>query len=530
LNDSRAGNFRGKYSYAGNGTKPSSSADLRNSYRYTWENTLNYNKSFDKNVIYALVGTTTIKSSSESFSARGANQPSNTTTFYDLGANADSKDVSSNLSQNQLVSTFARVNYIYNDRYTFQASIRIDGSSVLAKGHKWGYFPSVSGAWNIINEDFMKNVPVFNNLKLRASWGKAGNSSISPYGTLGGLSKSVYSFAGIGAYGYYPSTIPNPDLTWETTSSWNIGIDFSILKNRISGTMDTYLTKTSNLLLPALLPTSTGYNSVMQNVGKTENKGVEVTLTTVNIKTSDFSWTTDYTFTLNREKIVSLNAGVKENVANLWFVGQPVKVFYDYKKIGIWQLGEEEAAKAFGNFKPGEVKVEDKNQNGVFDTGDRQVFPKVPDFIAGLNTVFTYKDFDLSAFFYARAGQTIEYDYYYYYVPGAQENSTKVDYWTPENPTNAFPQPNSTIGQTGGLLRNSWSFADGSFLKIREITIGYNLPERWMTKINIQKIRLYSTLANYFKWGKLNDYDSENDGDIVSPIPRQAVFGIDVIF
>src|SRR5690606_4130335 len=236
----------------------------------------------------------------------------------------------------------------------------------------------------------------------------------------------------------------NPELTWETTSTWDIGLDFGFFNNRIGGAIDFYRSKTTDLLLPALLPTSTGYESVLQNVGVTENRGFEVSLNTRNIESTNFNWSTGWSYMLNREKILALNQGVSRNIANAWIVGQPLQIFYDYKKIGIWQLDEEEAADAFGGYNPGDIKIRDVNGNGISDSEDRTVYSRVPKFSFGINNNLSYKDFDLSVFVFGRVGQTIDYEKGYYYKANALENGTMVDYWTPENPTNAFPRPNSS--------------------------------------------------------------------------------------
>lgn len=530
INDSREGVFMDRNTLQNLGVKSVSSVTSDNDYRYTWENTLNYHQTLGKHSLQGLLGTSTIKYVYERAYGGGANQASALTSFHDLGANAESKDIQSKMVENQMLSFFGRVNYKYDDRYLFQASLRSDGSSVLAKGHKWGYFPSASVAWRVSEESFLKGNSILNNLKLRLSWGTAGNSAIDAYATLGGLSKSVYAFGTKAAYGYWSSTIANPDLTWEETATWNAGLDFGCWDNRVSGSVDFYLSKTQNLLLPSSLPPSTGYESVMQNVGKTENKGVELSVNTIWFQNKDFHWSTDWTWALNREKIVALNDGVTRNEANAWFVGDPTSVFYDYKKIGIWQLGEEEAAKKFGGFKPGDIKVADANGNGEFDTDDRVVFSRVPKFTFGINNNLSYKDFDLSFFFYGRIGQYIRYDYNLLYKPSALENSAPVNYWTPENPSNDFPRPNSSYSTNSYLLQSTLAYKKASFVKLRDVTVGYTVPKQLATKMMIQKLRVYGTLSNFFTFSNISNSDPENNGSMEFPLAKQLVFGINLDF
>ena len=217
INDSREGIYKDRNTIGEGylGQKSTSSIQSDNDYRYTWENILNYTTILEKHGLTAMIGSSTTVSNSETVLASGANQASALTSFHDLGANADSKEISSGLIETKMVSFFGRLNYKFNEKYIFQASLRADGSSVLAEGHKWGYFPSVSGAWRISEENFMKNQNFISNLKLRLSWGIAGNSAIDAYATLGGLSQSVYAFGNTVMYGYYPSAIPNEELTWE---------------------------------------------------------------------------------------------------------------------------------------------------------------------------------------------------------------------------------------------------------------------------------------------------------------------------
>ena len=535
INDSREGIYKDRNTIGEGylGQKSTSSIQSDNDYRYTWENILNYTTILEKHGLTAMIGSSTTVSNSETVLASGANQASALTSFHDLGANADSKEISSGLIETKMVSFFGRLNYKFNEKYIFQASLRADGSSVLAEGHKWGYFPSVSGAWRISEENFMKNQNFISNLKLRLSWGIAGNSAIDAYATLGGLSQSVYAFGNTVMYGYYPSAIPNEELTWEKTATWNLGIDFAFWENRISGSVDLYKSNTTDLLLPSLLPSSTGYSSIMQNVGKTENKGFEITMNTIWFQGENFSWNTDWTYSLNREKIKELNKGVTRDEGNLWFVGSPTQVFYDYKKIGIWQLGEEDAAKSFGGFKPGDIKVADMSPKGsegegVFSTDDRIIFSRVPKYTFGVTNNITFKDFDLMFFIYGRVGQYVKDSYTQLYKPSALENSAPVNYWTPENPSNEYPRPNSSYSTNNYLLQSSLAYRKASFVKIRDITLGYTLPKKWISRAKIQRLRIYCTLNNFITFTKFPNYDPESDGSMDFPLTKQVLFGINL--
>jgi len=528
--DFRRGYFKDYNTIANVGRNSSSGIEITNRFNYTWENTLNYRKTLGIHELNAMVGTSSLGTKYEEYTASGNNQASPITSYHDINSNTISKAIGSRLRETRIASFFGRINYKLLDRYIFQASLRTDGSSVLAAGNQWGYFPSLSGAWRIIEEDFLQNSNVLNDLKLRVSWGKSGNAAIDPYATKGGLAGSAYAFGSAAAFGYWPSAIPNPNLTWETTATWNAGIDFGLIRNRIAGSIELYRSKTSDLLLPSLLPPATGYTEVMENIGQTENKGIEISINSQNITKSKFRWSTDWSFTLNREKIVALNNGVTRNEANRWFVGDPTKVFYDYKKIGIWQLGEEEAADAFGGFKPGDIKIADTNGNGVSDPGDRVTFSEVPKFSAGINNHFEYGNFDLSVFVFARVGQFINYEPNTAYKPSALENSSNVDYWTPENPTNAFPRPNSSYSTTNYLFQSTLGYTDGTFLKIRDVSLGYNLPKSVLSKINVSRIRVYSTLQNYFTFSKIKDYDPERGGALSFPLVRQMIFGVNIDF
>lgn len=529
--DYRRGYFKGYNSIANVGRNSVSGVEINNGFNYTWENTLNYNKTVGIHQIQGLLGTSSLGTNYEEYTSSGNNQASPITSFHDLNSNTISKVIGSKLRQTRIASFFGRVNYKLNNKYILQASLRTDGSSVLAAGNKWGYFPSASAAWRIIDEPFLQNSKIVNDLKVRVSWGKSGNAAIDPYATLGGLGLSAYAFGTSAAFGYAPNVVRNPALTWETTGTWNAGLDFGFFQNRISGNIDIYKSLTKDLLLPSLLPTHTGYPDILKNVGQVQNKGIELSITSQNLNAKSFNWSTDYTFTLNREKIVALNDGVTRNEANSWFVGEPTKVFFNYKKIGIWQLGEETAAKEFGSNKPGDVKVADMNGNGVVDPGDRTTFSQVPKFSIGINNHFEYKNFDMSVFVFARVGQFINYEYNSSaYKPSALENSSNVDYWTPENPTNAFPRPNSSYSTTNYLYQSTLGYVDGSFLKIRDVSLGYNIPSSVVKRIGVGRVRVYGTLQNYFTFSKIKDYDPERGGDLSFPLVKQMIFGVNIDF
>lgn len=529
--DYRRGYYKGYNTIANVGRNSVSGVEINNGFNYTWENTLNYNKTVGIHQIQGLLGTSSLGTNFEEYTSSGNNQASPITSFHDLNSNTISKVIGSKLRQTRIASFFGRVNYKLNNKYIFQASLRTDGSSVLAKGNKWGYFPSASAAWRIIEEPFLQNSEVVNDLKVRVSWGKSGNAAIDPYATLGGLGLSAYAFGTSAAFGYAPNVVENPALTWETTGTWNAGLDFGFFQNKISGNIDVYKSLTKDLLLPSLLPTHSGYPDILKNVGQVQNRGIELSVTTQNLNAKSFNWSTDFTFTLNREKIVALNDGVTRNEANSWFVGEPTKVFYNYKKIGIWQLGEEEAAKNFGSNKPGDVEVADMNGNGVVDPGDRTTFSQVPKFSLGVNNHFEYKNFDVSVFVFARVGQFINYEYNASaYKPSALENSSNVDYWTPENPTNAFPRPNSSYSTTNYLYQSTLGYVDGSFLKIRDVSLGYNIPSAVVKRIGIGRVRVYGTLQNYFTFSKIKDYDPERGGDLSFPLVKQMIFGVNIDF
>jgi TonB-linked SusC/RagA family outer membrane protein len=526
----RHGYFYAKQTLNGEDKSSMSGAEITTNRNLTWENTLNYQVNLGRyHDLNALAGTSTIDRRREYFTSSGRDQASPTTGFYDLSSNAGEIQIDSELVEEQMASFFGRLNYKYADRYLLTASVRADGSSVLAEGNKWGYFPSVAAAWRISEEGFMSGASALSNLKLRLSWGESGQSAIEPYSTLGGLGPSTYAFYDAPAYGYYPRDISNPDLKWETTEVMDIGLDFGFRGNRLSATIDYYQSKTRDLLMSRLLPNTTGFSSVMENVGKTEGEGVDFSLSSVNVNTSAVSWNTDFTFTWNRNEIVQLSGGVDRDVANNWFVGEPISVNYDYDQTGIWQLDEADEAAVHGQ-QPGDIKVADVDGDGEITPDDRVVFNRSPKYTFGLTNRVSYKNVDLSVFIYGRFGHYFDYEYYRLFKSDALENGAAVDYWTEDNPSDKFPGANKDLSYKNRAYYSSLGHVKGDFWKIRDISLAYNFPDKVLSLLNLSKLRFYVTLKNHFTFSDLDDYDPERGGSLNYPLTKQTVFGVNLEF
>jgi len=299
--------------------------------------------------------------------------------------------------------------------------------------------------------------------------------------------------------------------------------------------IDIYDTRTSDLLLPRGLPPTTGVQTVYQNIGKTRNRGIELSLSSTNIRNRDFSWTTTATFTHNKEEIVSLVTGGVNDIGNGWFIGQPIDVFYDYEKLGIWQLGEEADAAVYGQI-PGDIKVKDQNGDKKIDAvNDRKVLAgnNRPDWYGGLDNKVTYKGFDLSVYLFARWGQTINPNFLNRYdrQSNLSNSTTAINYWTPENPSNDYPRPNADISGASTLYWSTIGYIDGSYLRIRNLSLGYSFPG--LKKSYVRSLRVYFTGTNLFtftKSSKLKEYDPERGGGESAPMLKNLIFGVNIGF
>ena len=479
---------------------------------YTVDNSLTYEKTIaEKHKIQVTALHEVVKNFNQSQLINGQGVPADYIQDYNLQlANAITADPSG-YSNRGLLSYMGRVFYTYNDRYMLTATVRADGASVLAPGNQWFTYPAISAGWNLANEGFMHDVKWIDNLKLRVGWGISSNQTIAPYTTIGSLSSNFYNYgAGTSANtnyvsGYLINTLPNPKLTWESTRGYNLGLDFGLFDNRITGAVEYYHVNTRDILLSKELPRSSGANSVLVNQGKTAGHGLEITLSSLNVKSrSGFTWNTDINFSMAREKIVALQPGLKQDVGNGWYVGQPLTVIYDVKKTGIWQTSEKDKAATYGAA-PGDIKIQDVDGNGTIGAEDRQVIGNFqPNFVFGFNNRFAYKNFDLNIVTFGRIGQTVVVTYLtadggaagYPFFMNGRVNQYKVNYWTPDNPTNDFPQPDAS--RDALQYTSTLSYRDGSFIKVRSINLGYNLPSKITGSLGLSSLRFYLAVQNPF--------------------------------
>ena len=535
LNTDRLGTYADRYSLDRNGSNPKATYAASNGHLINIENFVTYNKQLKDHAITLTGINSMLFNRADNVSASGENQLLKSQLFYGLG-NTINQAVSTAYTMNNLLSFAGRLNYAYKGKYLLTLTGRTDGSSKLAEGNKWAFFPSGAIAWRVSDEAFLKDNEVISDLKLKYSYGIAGSDNISPYSTESSLSKIAFAYddAAAPAYTYTPRT-GNKQLSWEKTKTSDFGLEVSFLKNRISATVDYYDSQTYDLLLNRSLPPSTGNGSVIQNVAKTGNRGLEIYIASKNILSQNFQWTTSLSFSRNKERIIELAGGAQADVLNNWFVGSPIQSFYDYEKIGIWQADQAAEALKYGQ-KPGDIRVRDLNDDGKIDgTNDRKILgTNRPSWSGGLENTFSYKAWDLNVYVYARMGQMLYADFLRRYDPqGVNNSSTIIDYWTPENPTNAYPRPNKNTSLASTLYSSSLGYEDGSFLRIRNITLGYSIPKQTLEKSFVKSLRLYLTARNpltYTKSNLLKEYDPERGGSEGAPMTKLYTFGLNASF
>ncbi len=527
-----------KYSYA---------AATNNSTRlYEWDNVVTYNRDFGEHSLTLTGLTTYTQSIKETYSASGTGLIYSSQLFYNLAGAPNNRFIGSNYIQTNNMSYAGRLHYSFKGKYIVDVTDRYDGASVLSAGHKNYNFPSAGAAWRISDEKFMENVNPVSNLKLRFSYGLAGNSGIQAYGTQSYLIVQTMGFEGTNAPAYiFNTNIGNTGLGWELSKTADLGLDLGMFKNRIDLALDLYNTNTSDILLLRSLPPSLGVVSTYQNVGSSQNRGVEVGLNTRNIDGHNFKWLTTISFGANRERITKLISGTNiidgsnPETASL-LLGHPIHSFYNYIKEGIWQLSEASKAAALVSgttpFTPGQIKLKDLNGDGKIspDSDRTYIGSQVPKWSLGFQNTFIYKQFDLTVYAIIRWGQMIQDADLGRYNPGGITNAPGYfNYWTPTHPSNDFPAPkaNESLSSIPGYT--TLEYVDGSYWKLKTATLGYTFSPSLLKKAFMSNFRAYLTVNNIFVKAKsplIKDYDPERGGAEDSPLSRQIVGGLTIGF
>lgn len=419
--------------------------------------------------------------------------------YYNTAAGLDVQTYATDYEKETLSSFAGRLNYSINDKYLFTFTGRYDGSSKLAVGHEWAFFPSAAFAWKVSEENFLQDVDWLSNLKLRLSYGESGNDNVAqPYQSLAFLNGTDYVFGSDHLNGVQVAGLANYDLTWERSKEYNFGVDLSILNNRVRLGLEVYNKKTVDAILGKTLSAISGYSTAIGNYGSVSNKGVEITLNTTNIQTENFKWTTSLNYARNKNEILELDGGIDKlpyGNHGVRQIGEPVDAIYSYKIEGIWQLDEAAEAHSYNAF-PGQWKYADLNNDGVLNQDDNTVIGSIsPDWIGGMTNTFAYKNLDLSVQMYTRQGSYGHSEFYNNFVPWqndrAKFNKLDMDYWTPNNPNAKFPAAH--YASTGDNYYTSFDF-----VKIGNIGLGYNASQALLDKLKMSSLRLTLDVQNPF--------------------------------
>lgn len=519
----------------------------RTDFSWTLDNMITYNNTFaDMHEVGVTLLQTASKWTYETGSMKLNNIEQdmfkwNVMSSLDITEKNNGASMSTGLTERQLESYMIRLNYGFDSRYLLTASARWDGASQLSEGRKWAFFPSLSLGWRIDQEKFMDDINWLSNLKLRAGVGSTGNSAISPYSTLGTI-QSIWIPTGTGyekayvmndpAYVKDPLVMANTSVGWEKTTQWNVGVDFGFFNNRLNGTLELYFSKTHDLLMSMSVPTVTGYASTMSNVGKTSNKGVELTINAVPVETRDFVWSTSFNMGWQKDRIDELANGKEDDIANRWFIGEQLGVFYDYLTDGLWQESDQaEMDKWNANgykFTAGTVRPVDQNGDYKMDNDDLVIIGhKRPRVNAGWTNTFSWKGIELSFQIYGRFNYMVHAPEYLF---GYGNLGQAVDYWTPENTNAQFQKPVLTSVQTGNTdqFASQNGYQKANLIRMRNISLGYNLPSRYLENVQLKHLKVYGQVINPFDFCQSVtglDLDTGN-----SYYNRSWVLGVEVGF
>ena len=547
INKRRREEFNGTQTYTGYAGSPSGKGINGGIYwndKTTWlnENTLTYTKRFNRKHNFQFLGGFTMQGETYDYKGTVAEQM----TTESLGINGLHTGNYQNVTPWQydwtMMSALLRVNYNYKYKYYATASFRADGSSKFPSGNRWGYFPSVGLSWNFNREDWLKDVSWLSNGKLRASWGLTGNNrTTTPYdyysqiATLPGHVESYdYVFNGQIVSGYYPSNMSNEKLRWETTAQWNLGVDASFLDSRIKFTADWYLKNTRDLLLQATIPASSGYTSAMLNIGSMRNQGVEFTINAVAIDNKDFKWSVDFNIAMNRNKVTALTNNQYSLMSQVSWdynynsqypyitqVGKPSGMMYGYIYEGTYKYDDFNGnvlkdGVAYMNSvgkeqtRPGDPKYRDINLDGVIDDNDRTIIGcGQPLHTGGFGNTFNYKNFDVNLFFSWSYGNDVINANRLIFENGSKQNlnllASYADHWSESNPDSDIPR----IGANGMNVYSSRVVEDGSFLRLKNLSVGYTFPRTVLRKLNVDTMRAYLNIDNLFTITKYSGPDPE---------------------
>ena len=492
------------------------------------ENMLTYDRTFGKHNINAVAMYSAEQTTYEQSGASAQDIPADYFQYYALDkATGQANLTGYGYNQSGLISWMGRVMYSYDNKYMLSVALRSDASSRLAKGHQWHTYPAVSAGWNIAREQFMENLTWIDNLKLRVGYGETSNQSINPYSTLGGLGIRNYNFGNGTNYkaGYYVNSLPNPELGWEYSKTWNFGLDFSFFNGRLSGSFEYYTQKTNDILLGVKLPDTSGVSGYTGNIGNTENKGFELTLNGIIIDNKNgWNWEAGVNIYANHNKLTKLTGALDENgnpvpdKGNRWFVGHPIDVIYDYEYQGLWNQSDIvtgpdgktnlDILEPGGNL--GMIKVKytgDYDANGMptraIGDADMQVMDMEPDLVGGFNTTVGYKNFDLTVIGAFQIGgkliSAIHSSNGYLNMLTGRRNNLDVDYWTEQNTGAKYPKPGGIQSGDNPKYGSTLGYFNAGYLKFRTITLGYNFDKLQAVKdLGISRLRVYATVQNPF--------------------------------
>lgn len=519
FDNSRRGRSWGLRTYTGSKQGITAKRDTKEDFNYTWDNQMNINKDYGDHSFNFLALQSVFSRRIETSSMNSNSLPFESS-FYNIGTGSNF-NIGSDYRKNTMLSYVLRLNYSYKQRYLLTLSNRWDGSSVLSEGNKWDAFPSVAFGWRISEEDFLQDAQNLSNLKLRLSYGTTGNSSgVSPYATVSNPdAMSYYDFNGSVASGFLPGSIANNSLMWEKNKEYNIGLDYGFFNNRISGTIDVYNRKSEDLLMLQKLPKESGWENMWGNVGSVRNKGVELSLTTINVESKNIQWQTTFTFAKNENEIESLYGQSEvDDIGNEWFIGESIDSEYNYVFDGIWQADEAAEAASFGQT-VGQAKVVDINKDGVIKAADDKVIlgSNDPDWTGGFNTSLNVFNFDFGLSLFASHGSYVLSNFHENFTNMSDRGRARLDvdsWYVPENNAGLTPQASNEYPMPrnmGVYWENDGVgyYRDANFVKIKNISVGYTFKPELIEKAGMKSCRVYVNIINPFVFTDYDGYDPE---------------------